>query len=524
MSVTHGVVVIHGQGADRERGTFLAEVSSAIADTLESQQASVSRSFGRTSHLPEVMLTVTAKAGDGVRDVPDYTLVGAYWDDAFPPPAAETVYRWAFPHVLRQVTQTFCLIFDSTNDWRGGPRGNQTRPKLGFWTRLSFQIHSVVLWVLLLVAVILSLPILAILFILTVLSKTPGLRLFGLWALVIRAIHTLDPFVTEIMGDSQRYVDDGVWAASARGVIEMATIDLLNRPGINDVTLAAHSAGCGVAYDALLEGGVVGKLLSRGASQKAVRLVTLGSAINRYYWISSRAKKAGGSPVARRFVDRHLDPSVVRPSSEPKLFSWLDLHARFDFVSSGGLDPGLVPPELESHVTSRQVVNRDNPFEDHFGYFENRSLVMPRIIWAINGDEDPLRPVTGPVPGYEAPASSWTSALAPRRLRRLAAQHFVRLVVGGAMAAHLVLLRLWDGWRTGTEDFLGWLNDGVTWALDRLPFLAGQWEGDLEITVGRILAIFGPLILLLAMERVLSASFFHDPDGPYPQATNPSPK
>ena len=159
---------------------------------------------------------MTAKAGDRIRDVPDYTLVGAYWDDAFPPPSAETVYRWAFPHVLRQVTQTFRLISDSANDWRGRPRGNQTRPKLRFWTRLSFQIHSVVLWVLLSVGVILSLPILAILFILTVLSKTPGLRLFGLWALVIRAVHTLDPFVIEIMGDSQRYVNDGVWGCERK--------------------------------------------------------------------------------------------------------------------------------------------------------------------------------------------------------------------------------------------------------------------------------------------------------------------
>jgi hypothetical protein len=526
----HGVIVVHGQGADSKAGDFLAQVTNSIADVLEGERGEVARTFSLGGDLPAA--TIEATPPDTLGDRHRFEFVEAFWDDAFPPPSEQVIYRWAISKGLEQLRFTVrgwlqwppsplrVMTRDPVNHLRGAiaPAPGEDKLPVPRLITATYWIQLVAIRLLLAIAFVLGIPILVILFLLDVLDGTPFIRMFGFWSKVSEAIHSLDPFLTKVMGDSERYVEDGMWSASARGVVEGAIIGMLGREDIDDVTIVAHSAGCGVSYDALLEGG---RVAEAGLSGKRLTLVTLGSAINRYYWLS-KARHAV-SPFAQRFATRGLDPRVTgvvsfgpdgisAPASAPEAeqrarFRWLDIYARFDYVPAGPVRPEVLRAARldDGQFSSRQVINTDGPGGDHFAYFRNKSLVIPRINRAICGGVDPWPPV---VEGGD----SWTKAKARRHLVRVAVLQTVRLTAIGLAIVHLALLGAWSGYRHArpAEWLLERIADGISRIADRLPLLHSFWDTDVKVTLGRLVAVLGPIIILLAIERMVHSAWFSD--------------
>jgi hypothetical protein len=112
----HGVVAVHGQGANQLRGAFMVEVANGIADSLEKRGGTVLRAL-----LPEATpATGTIDVTPPHRGEPHrYEFVEAFWDDAFPPPRPEVVLRWVWRNAWRQVTHTWAALLDPTNAGRG---------------------------------------------------------------------------------------------------------------------------------------------------------------------------------------------------------------------------------------------------------------------------------------------------------------------------------------------------------------------------------------------------------------------
>jgi hypothetical protein len=517
----HGVVVVHGQGADRARGGFLASVANGIAGTLEQHGGSVERRL-ELRGLARAAFTVEPPAGSSAA-ARRYEFIEAFWDDAFPPPRPAVVYRWALVDGWRQVGSTMRgWLTDPANDRRGGDAREGERLPLPPMVRVAYFLQVLLLRLLLVVGYLAWVPVVGVLFVLSILAGTPGLRMWGLWERAASALQSLDPFMSKVMGDSQMYVEDGMWAASARGVLEAAVIEQLRDPGIESVTIVAHSAGCGVAYDALLEGraipqaldqlgeGVAGADRGDGLRPTRLALVTLGSAINRYHWLSER----GGTTFARRYAERTLDgrvtglasPEAARmngalPEAEQQRlrerFFWLDIYSRLDPVPAGRLrDEAIERAAVHAcQVKHRQVINLDNPISDHGSYFSNRGLVVPRLIRAISGGAYPW-----PLPS----GKTWTFEGARGRVARVAALQTVRLALVLVGLAHVLALLLVPAWR----DAFAALRDGVATLAGDLPLVEASSE---PMRAGATLVLaFASVVALLAVERVVHQVFFRD--------------
>lgn len=507
---THGVVVVHGQGADRQRAGFLSQVANGIADSLAEHAehgGDVSREFSLDDN--PATATIEAKAPDGT--IHRYEFVEGFWDDAFPPPRPHAVFLWVYRNAWSQVRHTFEAVRDVANSRRGAELPD-AQVSIPWVVNLLYGVQLVALLGLLLVGLVLAVPLSLILYVLRVLADTPGVRLFGFWNRLLDWIQTLDPFMTRVMGDSKRYVEHGMWSASARGRVERAATKLL-AAGVDDLAIVAHSQGCGISYDALLEGSEIAEALD--ATQTKLTLVTLGSAMNRFYLLSEQA--GGGfagrftgaldQRLSKRFADRGL--AATPPPHER--FYWLDIFARLDPVPAGGVSPELFAASRldASQLKRRRVINFDNPIEDHGGYFTNLGLVVPRLIRSISGGEYPW-PSTA---GGGVSGGNWTALTAGKRVTKVAWLQTVRLVAVAAAIAHIAALWLVDGWRDTVGNVLEGINGGFLRLLESVPVLENVWQagdGALEATSGRLLAVLGPIVLLLAAQRIVRQSVFTD--------------
>lgn len=86
---------------------------------------------------------------------------------------------------------------------------------------------------------------------------------------------------------------------------------------------------------------------------------------------------------------------------------------------------------------SRRVINLDNVFRDHTYYWMNKDLVMPRIIRAINGGEDPW------------PEAGITTKKLKRHIEGVAQLVTLRLAMLGSIIGSVTYFLLnWRGFRT----------------------------------------------------------------------------
>lgn len=486
-------------------------------------------------------LEVTTPAWHGAQPV-RYRFVEAFWDRAFPPPSRSVVLRWSLASAYRQVRHSFSLLRDPANRWRGGrwrPDADDEPWTPGAWVGLLFRIELLLIGVALAFAWLLGVPLLGLLWLLSVLDGTPGLRLFGLWGRASDALRTLDPFLTRVLGDSERYAEHAHWAAAAREQIEALLLELLAEDAVVDITLVAFSAGCGVAYDALLDGGRAGDAWAAreasGVAPKKLTLITVGSAVNRYHLASTRA----ALPFARRFATRPLDSRIVgrrAPAATPETqraeterlrarFFWLNVYARLDPVPAGPVLASLLTASAldPEQLKERQVINFDNPLQDHGGYFTNAELVLPQLVRAMTGGDYPWpcrERGDDSVAAQMSPAqrghADWAYDGVRRRVPRVAGVQALRAAVGVAWLAHVAALLVSARWRAACSEAV---HATGQWLADRLAPLeafGALFSGDafqvLAPAVGAALIVFGPLVLGLALERIWRERSFPELD------------
>jgi len=440
----HGMVVVHGVADTVTKGDLLASVTNSLADVLldspvmrpdgASERPVIRREADLSAETPSVTLSIETPDGKEA----SWVCKEAFWAEAFPPPSAPSVFKWLLgQQMVAQLRYVWKGLKDdpANNEDFHPPTPGKTEPHwrsrglVNFIYRLELAALGILL-----------LPLSVIVPLLLVLIwPLYWLPRFGFLAGFLNLLHSLDPFLSRVLGDIKRYIEHGVWAANARGILEDIVIGMLEgRHGeMEDVTIVAHSLGAVVAYDALAEGGRIADLVAGSAAGQAKRitLVTVGSGINQVFKLVR-----GSNLYARTQFDRPLAAAItggpqatagMEDLSESR-FYWLDIYARFDPVPAGDLDDDIisraqVDPRL---VKRRRVINFDNPVRDHTHYWQNRELVMPRIARAVNGGE------------YPWPAARITQERVRRRIRGVATLGLLRLLIALVVIASLVVAGL----------------------------------------------------------------------------------
>ena len=399
---THGVIVTHGIGDNMKPGDTLAEFANCLADYLMESPAidaqgnkvypEIRREVDLTANPPSVALHIKSPAGEETT----WLCKEAFWGDAFPPPKASVVVWWLLRQNLKaqikfvsegiltdppnQRTYKFDLLQREKPEWTAG-KGLDTR------FRVKLSLAGIII------------PVLAafstlILFLIWLVQWVPP---FGPLETVLKWVHKLDPFLSNSLGDVQRYIEHGVWSANARARMENVVIGMLNDTygAVRDITIVAHSMGCVLTYDALAEGGRIAQETARLQAlgkRKKLTFVSVGSGINQVFRLARRSQSVFGRRQFLRSLAKEItgydENSNQDAASLQDRFFWLDIFARRDPVPAGRLDISIINQakvDLVSQFKSRRVINKDSVILDHTTYWANKDTVMPRIARAING-------------------------------------------------------------------------------------------------------------------------------------------
>ena len=416
-SGTHGVIIVHGFG-DQKKGDLLADFSKALCDTLiDSPEGGKCPKIQLKSDVsgspPTVTLQITSPYGEEAT----WLCREAFWNDAFPPPQPTQVLLWALHQNLPDQLRSFLrMLRDPLNeDLPTAIEREKEEDKkknnivttgvvtLSKKTRLPVRVKSGV------VSGIVIIPLALLIYILLILiwlAHFIHLPIFGTLDKIIGWILKADPFISTSFGDVKRYTDHQIWSANARARLENIVIGMLHDCDIKDITIVAHSLGAVLAYDALTEGGNIAEAVAKleASARKKITFITVGAGINRVFSIllrpdsrKSRHNKTDevrcdDSPVNNRLakVITGCGDDKYTGALEDKFF-WLDIFARRDPVPAGPIAEKIVKIaniNPKSQMKEREVINKDNVVFDHVSYWENKELVMPRIVRAINGGKE----------------------------------------------------------------------------------------------------------------------------------------
>ena len=451
----HGVIVTHGIGDNMKPGSLLADFTNSLADALmespgKGGNPEIRREADLSGDPPSVTLQIKSPSGEKAT----WVCKEAFWGDAFPPPKASTVLWWLLTKNLSNQIQyvwegiykdpandeTYIPKEDKGIEAKRHPRPPEWRAKTdqkSSYIILSLKSASTPIWIISLAAIIYL-----FLFLIWICQFIPSI---GPWEKVLKWVRKFDPFLSNSLGDVQRYIEHGVWSANARARLEKVIIAMLKDQfgKVKDITIVAHSMGCVVAYDALAKGGRVAdeakRLESRGKSKK-ITFVSVGSGINQVFRL---AKDKKSKPYAQKQFERPLAKEITGHSGargktskplEDKFF-WLDIYARRDPVPAGDLDDDIIVQakvDPERQVKRRKVINKDNIAVDHTSYWENKDTVMPRIARAINGGTEYPWPEAGITPEKLSHRAKYAT-----RLGRL-----TKIVIGVVIVALVVFLSL----------------------------------------------------------------------------------
>ena len=394
--MTRGVVVIHGQSAHVLPGEMLATVANSIANALENAGGKVDRAMDSTTATG--ILCVTRPGQSAPSDEFHFADIG--WSAALPAASAQVVLKWMLKLGPREAWRVVRGLWTNAANDRFAGEGRSDYPARRF-TRLVFIAELIpitaAIGLIYALAVVLS-PLIYAIYMLTSVRST---TLRGTTGPFTTALHQLDPFLQSVLGESWRFVEDGMWAADIRGLATGPIIAFLEDPTIAEIIIIGHSAGAGVAYDTLAEGRPVAAAVA--LHPKPLTLVTLGGANNRFYWL---AKESRTSPDTRRLasepISHHITgiptdgPRALASTDEAKAalrgrFFWLNIFARLDFVPAGPLLPEVIRTARidPCQLKERPVINEDDLLRDHFDYFVNDDLVAPRLVRALFGGEYP---------------------------------------------------------------------------------------------------------------------------------------
>ena len=257
----HGVIAVHGVG-EHKRGEFLARVTNGLAETLAEaseggKDPTIRRRMDVSSHPATATLDIVAP--DGAEST--WSFKKAHWQDALVPPPARTVYAWLLRQGWEQFSNTLSKLGNPGNQMHTENNSNtvddQSRhdyvPSL--LQRGLYEVQLLLLALLRFLSLVLLPLLLVFLEFVYYARLVPGLNPFSWLTNLQKFVHKIDPFLSESMGDVQRFMEHGMWAASVRGVVDEILIDMLNDDDVEDITIIAHSLGCVICYQAMVEGG-----------------------------------------------------------------------------------------------------------------------------------------------------------------------------------------------------------------------------------------------------------------------------
>ncbi len=424
---THGVVIVHGIG-DQRPGDTLADFSKALCDTLincvvDTPEGKVLPRVQLRSDVsgspPSVWLHITSPGG---KEKATWVCREAYWNDAFPAPPPTQVLWWGVNQNLRnQIKSLLKMILDPANEAlpterelekeeakRATRTENISNPvKLDMSSKAPVVVKSGFISG---VALVLLVPL--VYFVLGLVWLFHFVPSIGPLDRVIGWVRKIDPFLSSSLGDIEKYVDHQIWSANARARVENAVVGMLQDKEVNDITIVAHSMGAVVAYDALTEGGNIAEAVTQiGGANKKITFVTVGGAINRVFDMVS----SPSVPKPRQREEKEIkynDLQITKPLAQvitgfgdeknvgalEDKFYWLDIFARRDPVPCGPVSEHIIAKagiDPIRQMKERMVVNKDSLVFDHVAYWENRELVMPRILRAINGGTEYPWPEAG---------------------------------------------------------------------------------------------------------------------------------
>ncbi len=230
------------------------------------------------------------------------------------------------------------------------------------WEALQDFLSSSVVWFLFMLGVVLIIPLMALMWAVSLLRNVPGLP--SVAESIVKFISGfLDSFLVGSLGDIEAFLHSPVNGRKIRDRLEKA-IDLL-RFDCESVHIICHSTGTAVAYETLaLES-------NHGRAASVHTLATLGSILN---WTWKIRHRPG--------FDRGL----------PKNIKWLNFVARYDPATEGLInkrypayrDPSYAQPD------NIPVTNEDDFLSDHSCYWTNYEQVIARLtreIWGAGNSD-----------------------------------------------------------------------------------------------------------------------------------------
>jgi hypothetical protein len=438
----HGVIVIHGIG-EQKKGETLAEFANSLAVTLiESEgftasggNVQVNADLDCDPAMVTLLISPPTKGSDKYTpldpgNTAEWVCKEAYWQTAFQPPPARDVMKLVISKYFRTICRRFLDVMsclwsvtrDPFNNVYGrGADGTllaQSAARPGFRAD-SFEGFFAVLghWIIAMLAPLIALAGYLALAAYWIIGAAAGiLHIWPALKPIDKAVgwlhENIDPFLSTSIGDLSQFFENTVWGASIRHRLETIITDMLRDDTIADITIVAHSMGCLVTYEALTKDGAVARELQKSqnmkdkstAKSKRITFVSFGGATNLGFDMIEQPNASAESvrrikkPLARE-ITGHLNGE--HPTDK---FFWLDMYSRLDPVPAGQLSNDIIEmstgnlkrqtPDPDrvlnmDQIELRQVVNKEDLFQDHPAYWTNHEMVIARIAKAINGGTYP---------------------------------------------------------------------------------------------------------------------------------------
>ncbi|HEY7061177.1 MAG TPA: hypothetical protein VII06_06845 [Chloroflexota bacterium] len=485
----HGVVFVHGVGAQRKSDTLLdfgEPLLAWVVDWYAARGAASPRAGAVTLGFAPVdtgEADALSRAKVCLPNGDEWVWTEAWWATSNRRPDFGTMIVWSLGYLWRIILQLVRATQQRIRRLHGQPGSTDPAP----WARVVDLMNCFALLVLYPLG---ALAGYAVLLPLLLLAQVP-LPAFQDFVL----LRLIRPFLVVNVGEFRTYIVSDLQAANMHRRVDEAVRWLAEEAHCADVTIIAHSEGAVVSF------GMLSDPAHATAAGHVRKLITLGAGLNKSWLVEPDLGRLYGP----------LPPHVY----------WLDVWASYDPVPAGWLQPphlasgerapiyqpseavqklhNVMPQHAESPYpglaalradaptavywpTSEQVTNEMNVVSDHGGYFANAEQVLVRLAAEIDAPrhtDSPFWRGDQVLAEGEARTPALTDAVRARRERvsLLALWRGLVVAVGGVsavLAAETVagVLR-----RTGLArlvgDWLSWLRDVAA----LLPALGGLIDG-----------------------------------------------
>ena len=437
--VYRGIVVVHGVG-EHKKGSYISGFVEELVSFLSHEKALGAKNVqlsarDRSDRSDTTWATLHLRNGRPEASTPEPTreqcepeewdeewhIREAWWTKTFEPTKPLKVYLWGvlaglallraiYRHQLQRAWLTTFKkgslaarpserlgrpINPATHEVEAGAaQGVWEQPRAGALKAIGDTIVWFFMTLLLVVVGIAGLAIVGVAYMALVLPVSLVAPVFA-----TKLLNAVSKVIVLSLGDQQAMTTRPMALRAAANEVQTALWSMLSGKGLlarnrddsgfkgfETVTVVAHSGGCLVSLAALTSVDFgrfrADKLPAGYVRPERVNLVTAGSGLNLGWNV--------------RYSKNDADEALW--GEPPCGVNWLNIYARYDPVPQGpppsamvfevtGGDPEV--PEFRGAATHRpayvnlRVVNSDNPWADHSGYWRNHAEVMSRVVHLI---------------------------------------------------------------------------------------------------------------------------------------------